>query len=62
MTVKQQILLMLTEAQNLMLTEATVQGKTFDEAEMADADVEDIYEDVRSKFNALEKAVADYLE
>ena len=57
MNVKEQVLQKLFEAEQLVLAKLTVEGKTFDEAELADADVEGCFEEIREKFSMLAQAV-----
>ena len=62
MNVKEQVLQKLFEAEQLVLANAKVDGKTFDEAELADADVEGSFEEIREKFSMLAQAVDYYVD
>jgi len=62
MNVKEQVLQKLFEAEQLVLSKAQVDGKTFDEAELADADTEGCFEELREKFSMLAQAVDYYVD
>jgi hypothetical protein len=59
---KQVILQKLFEAEQLVLSKATVDGLTFDDAELNDASAEGCFEEIREKFSMLAQAVDYYID
>ena len=62
MNIKTLIAVKLQEAEDLLIAQATVQGKTFDTAELEDADVENIFEDLRAKIRAVADDVLEQVD
>ena len=62
MNTKELVLQKLFEAEQLVLAKVKIEGKTFDEAELADADVEGRFEEIREKFSMLAQAVDYYAD
>jgi hypothetical protein len=53
---------LLEQAKDVMLTELTIDGKTFDDAELADASAEECFEEMREKFSMLVQAIDYYAD
>jgi hypothetical protein len=59
---KQRILDLLFQAEQLALTQARIEGLTLDEAELNDAGAEGCFEEIREKFSMLAQAVDYYVD
>lgn len=53
---------LLAQAQDIMLTQLTIDGKVFDDAELEDASVEGCFEEMREKFSMLVQAIDYYAD
>jgi len=62
MHVKTQILAKLQEVEDLLIKQATISNKTFDLAELEDADVENQFEHIRGQLRAVGEDVLEIID